>query len=157
MADLLIGIHAALGEIAILAALWVFVEILQPTADRVARARKVALVVLIFILASWLVGGYYYVTVYGGTVKPVIKAGSQPWAHAIFTETKEHVFLFLPFLSIFLVALLRGRLDVVKDPQARLAVLAVAGLIVLLGLAMVGMGYVISTGLRTALEAGVVV
>ena len=157
MADILIGIHAALGEFAVLAALWVFVEMLNPTAERIRRAKAASILVALFIFASWLAGGYYYVTVYGSAVKPIIKAGPQPWAHAIFTETKEHVFLFLPFLSLFLLSLMGRLKDAGKGAGMRVAVLATSLMIVLIGLSMVGMGYLISTGVRTALEAGAAV
>lgn len=50
-------------------------------------------------LLSWMAGAYYYVVYYGTAVKPVIKAGAFPFAHDFFMEAKEHVFLFLPFLS----------------------------------------------------------
>src|SRR3989344_4108764 len=53
----------------------------------------------IALVLSWFTGGYYYVAYYGTTVKPVIKAGGYPWAHALFMEAKEHVFLLLPFLA----------------------------------------------------------
>src|SRR3989344_7996185 len=50
-------------------------------------------------LLSWISGGYYYTTYYGKAVKPIIVATSTPWIHTILMETKEHIFLFLPFLS----------------------------------------------------------
>lgn len=151
MVDILIGIHAALGEFSILAALWVFVEMLSPTEERLRRAKKAAIFVCIFLLASWMVGGFYYTTIYGSQVKPVIKEGPQPWAHAIFMETKEHVFLFLPFLSFFLLSLMR---NASIKPKEKYPILAVSGMIVLIGLSMIGMGYIISTGMRAALEGG---
>ncbi|MBI4181623.1 MAG: hypothetical protein HY520_01490 [Candidatus Aenigmarchaeota archaeon] len=155
MADLLIGIHAALGEFAIFAALWIAVEMLNPTPQRLRRAKIASLLLVVFIFASWLAGGWYYVNVYGAQVKPLIKEGPQPWAHGIFTETKEHVFLFLPFLGIFLASLLRvGDARLLKERRLQRAVLVLAAVIFLVGLGMVGMGYIISTGARSALEVG---
>src|SRR3989344_2053413 len=98
MVQILIGLHAALGEIGILAFLWAFVELLNPTEHRTKRAVIAVSLGTILFFASWIIGGYYYVQYYGPDVKPVINAGSEPWAHKVFTETKEHVFLFLPFL-----------------------------------------------------------
>ena len=154
MASFLIGVHAGLGEMAIFGALWIFVELLSPTAARVKRAQLISLAVLAFICLSWLIGGFYYLTEYGKVVKPVILNGPQPWGHEVFTEVKEHVFLFLPFLSAFLVVILM-QCNVLKDKNAWKAALLIAGLIVLLGLSMVGMGYMISTAARSGLEASV--
>src|SRR3990167_655172 len=98
MVNSLVGIHAAFGELGIFAFLWAFVELINPTQQRVKRAKIAAMIGVIFFFLSWFVGGFYYVSFYGSNVKPLIKEGPMPWAHSIFTETKEHVFLFLPFL-----------------------------------------------------------
>ncbi|MBI4176407.1 MAG: hypothetical protein HY518_04325 [Candidatus Aenigmarchaeota archaeon] len=157
MPDILIGVHAALGELAILASLWVFVELLNPSQERVKRAKIGAIAIVVFLFASWVAGGTYYVNTYGPSVKPIIKAGPQPWAHAIFTETKEHVFLFLPFMSILLLAIIsRYGAAMLKDRSMQYAALALSLAIFLIALSMVGMGYVISTGVRAGLEAGAV-
>jgi hypothetical protein len=155
MTNPLIGLHAALGELGFLAFIWVFVELLNPTEERIKRARIAAVLGAIFIFGSWAAGGFYYVNVYGQEVKPAIKAGPEPWAHSIFMETKEHVFLFLPFLSVLEVFMVFGYGNkLIKDRRMRLSVLLIAGLIVLLGLAMVGMGYIISSGFRSAIVQG---
>jgi hypothetical protein len=153
MGDILIGIHAGLGEIAILALLWVFVELLNPAKERVARAKIGSLLVVVFLFASWLAGGYYYVNIYSPDVKPIIKEGPIPWAHGVFTETKEHVFLFLPFLGILLfMAISRYQKKILTDRKARYAVLLLTGIIFLVAFSMIGMGYVISSGVRAGLE-----
>ncbi len=51
-------------------------------------------------IGSWVTGGYYYLKFYGKAVKPEILSGKYPWAHTIITESKEHIFLVLPFLSV---------------------------------------------------------
>lgn len=150
----LIGLHAALGELGGLLFLWVFVEMLSPSERRIKRAQSVALVGLILLLSAWIVGGYYYVTYYGQVVKPVIKEGPLPWAHSVVMETKEHVFLFLPFLSIVVWGLLRNNhLTLMTDTKMRVALLVLIAEIVLITLAMAGMGFMISAGFRSALEA----
>jgi hypothetical protein len=50
----------------------------------------------------WIVGGYNYLTAYGFQVRPVILAGSHPWAHEVVMETKEHIFVFLPIIAFAL-------------------------------------------------------
>ena len=55
---------------------------------------------VVMFLLSWVSSAYYYVTYYGASVKPRILAGETPAAHTFFMETKEHIFLVLPFLAI---------------------------------------------------------
>ncbi len=156
MSDILIGIHAGLGELGAFAFLWALVELIEPTKSRIRRAKIAALVGVVALFAAWLVGGYYYVNVYGADVKPVIKEGPMPWAHEIFMEVKEHTFLFLPFLSIFALALISNyQGELARNNKARMSVLLVCGLIVLIALSMAGMGYMISSGARSALEVGI--
>jgi hypothetical protein len=158
MANPLIGVHAVLGEIGIVAFIWVFVEMLKPNPERLKRAKIAALLGVAFFFVSWIVGGYYYTEFYGSLVKPAIKEGPQPWAHLIFTETKEHMFLFLPFLSILAYALLmkfETAFKEDKNPKAKKAVLILSGVIVIIGALMALMGYLISSGFRAALEASV--
>lgn len=154
MSELLIGTHAFLGEAGALMFLWVLVELLNPTFIRLKRARSVALLGTIFFALSWIVGGYYYVEVYGPLIKPIIKAGPQPWAHGVAIETKEHVFLFLPFLAFLLFSALTTLRDrLLEDQTLRIALVLLAGLIVLIAFAMAGLGVVTSMGFRSALEA----
>jgi hypothetical protein len=151
---ILIALHAVLGEIGALAFLWVFVELLSPTESRLRRARVAAFLGMLFLIGAWIVGGYNYVVEYGAVVKPVIKAGPLPWAHEVITETKEHVFLFLPFLATLGWGLLgRFQNEFVQNRNLRIAVLLVSGLIVLLAFSMAAMGFIISSGFRAALEA----
>lgn len=153
----LIGIHAALGEAGALTFLWVMVEMLNPSESRLRRARIAALLGVLFLIGAWFFGGFYYITEYGAAVKPIIKSGPMPWAHEVITETKEHVFLFLPFLAILALGLLnRYHTEFLQNRNFRIAVLLLSGLIVLMAFAMAGMGFIISSGFRAALEAKVI-
>lgn len=153
----LIGLHAVMGEVGALAFLWVLVEMLNPSESRLRRARIAALLGALFLIGAWIFGGFYYVTQYGPAVKPVILAGPLPWAHEVMTETKEHVFLFLPFLAILTWGLLqRYQNEFIQNRNFRIAILIISGLIVLLAFAMAGMGFMISSGFRAALEAKVI-
>lgn len=156
MADMLIGIHAAIGEFGVFAFLWVFVELLNPSAERVKRAKIAATIGVLFFLLSWVVGGYYYLTTYGTGVKQLIKEGPMPWAHKVFMEVKEHVFLFLPFLSFLVASILCAyEREIIKDKKIKMSVLMLSGIIVLIGLAIAFMGVMVSTGMRVALEASI--
>jgi hypothetical protein len=150
----LIAIHAALGEVGALAFLWVVVELLSPTETRIRRARRAALLGLVFLVASLIVAGYYYLGDYQSIVKPVIKAGPVPWAHSVVTETKEHVFFFIPLLAALAWGLLkRYGSALLVDGRLRVATIAVAASVTLLSFAMAGMGFIMSSGFRAALEA----
>lgn len=149
----LIGIHAVFGELGALAFLWVLVELLNPNESRVRRAATVATIGVAFFLLAWIAGGYYYLTEYQSIVKPVIKAGPLPWAHYVITETKEHVFLFIPFLSIAAWSIIKSYgIELVRDKKMRIAVILLSGLIVIMAFSMAGMGFIISSGFRDALE-----
>jgi uncharacterized membrane protein len=100
---------------------------------------------LISFIGSWIAGGYYYVNFYGGAVKPIIKAGEYPWAHKVIMETKEHAFLFLPFLAaiVFLsIWLLNNNLT--KDKKLKNTLTFLTFIIVALGITTAFMGMVIS-------------
>ena len=151
---LLIGIHAAMGEAGALAFLWVLIELLNPSESRLRRARIAAALGTLLLVGAWFVGGFYYVTEYAAVVKPIIKGGPLPWTHEVITETKEHVFLFLPFLGILVWGLLsRYRNELMQNRNIRVAVIILSGLIVLMAFAIAGMGFMISSGFRAALEA----
>lgn len=153
MVSPLVLTHAALGELGILAFLWVFVELMQPTKNRINRAKIASLVGATLFILSWVIGGYYYSVIYGVQVKPIIKEGPMPWAHEIVMETKEHIFLFLPFISILQFFVLRKYdLNLINDKTARFAMLTLLGILILGGLSMIFAGSIISTGARVALE-----
>lgn len=100
---------------------------------------------LISIFLSWISGGYYYVLYYGEEVKRTIKAGQYPWAHSLFMEAKEHIFLFLPFLAavVFAVIFFVGeRLGL--EPKLKRPLIFVTGLLVVLGIVITLSGMVIS-------------
>lgn len=147
----LIGIHAALGELALFCWIWILVEFLNPTPQRVNRARVAAVISIVSLLLSWMAGGFYYVTIYGPQVKPLIKAGPEPWAHAVIMELKEHVFLFLPFLVVLAGVLVWNASP--TDLTRRKIILILAILILVVGFSMAGMGYMISSAARASLEA----
>jgi len=155
MVNPLILIHAAIAEIGLFAFLWVVVEMLNPSETRIARAQVAALTGFACLFFAWLVGGFYYVEVYGLHIKPLIKASDAKWVHSIVMEVKEHVFLFLPILATLTTALLyKYDEELINNRDARLSIVLLAGLIFLMGFSIAGMGAVISSGYRFALMTG---
>ena len=151
---LLIGIHATLGEFGALAFLWACVELLAPSETRMRRAAWAASLGVLLLFLAWIAGGYYYLTEYQSIVKPIIKAGPLPWTHSVITETKEHVFLFLPFLALSAWGLIRVRgNEMLRDGKQRVAAVLLCAFIVVVAFSMAGMGFLISSGYRAALES----
>ena len=152
MTNILIGLHAGLGEMGVLSFLWCLVELLNPTDKRIKRAIVASVIGTIFIFASWMIGGYYYVEFYGDNVKPIIKEGPQSWAHGVVTETKEHVFLFLPFIAILTTGLLmHHKRRLIQENALRKSIIKLCWLVVIIGFVMAAMGYVISSAFRTSI------
>lgn len=151
MTNILVPIHALAGILAIFFFLFLFVELLRPDPS-IKKAKLFTLLGTILIFFSFATGGYYYVSQYGTLVKPLIKKGTTPWVHSIIMETKEHLFLFLPYLTILLSGIIfKYSDDLSKNHKAKSSVLALCALIILVTLSIAGMGYLISTAARVAL------
>ena len=99
----------------------------------------------IAFVGSWIFGGLYYTSYYGKAVKPVILKGQFAWVHEILMETKEHVFLFLPFLSlvIFIVTFFASK-DLFSDDKVRKALAACGFVAVSIALFILILGIFIS-------------
>ena len=100
---------------------------------------------LLSFLGSWISGGYYYASYYGKSVKPIILKGGYSWVHTILMETKEHVFLFLPFLTftVFAVTYFAGK-DFNSDKKLIFSIGALCFIVVSIALAIMFFGIVIS-------------
>jgi len=154
MGNPLIFLHAIIGEIGLFAFLWVLVEMLNPTGARIRRARIASMIGVVCLFTAWVAGGFYYVDVYGSAVKPAIKASDAKWVHSIVMETKEHVFLFLPLLALLTTSLIaKFGEGLIENKTASKTIVLLAGLIFLLGFSIAGMGAIIASGYRFALEA----
>lgn len=143
----LIGLHLGFAILGIDAFLWLLGEVVANAASGRRRAISASVGLVAFLL-TWIIGGYYYVKFYGPLVKPIIKAGSAPWAHAIAMEAKEHIFLFaipIAFTIYFLSRLDAGELQSLnlRKDFIRLIVIVVG-----LGLSLGLMGFIISAAAR---------
>lgn len=143
----LIGLHLGAGILAIDAALWLLGELVA-RAGSIVRRKIAAALTLVGFLGSWIIGGYYYVTVYGPLVKPVIKKGAAPWAHAVAMEAKEHVFLFLIPIALTVLIAASLRPQSVDRSAYRTPLLWIVGSMAGLGLYIGALGFIISAAAR---------
>lgn len=143
----LIGFHLGFAIVGIDAFFWFFGELISGAYHRV-RARSAALVGLLGFIFSWIAGGYYYVVYYGTLVKPTIQKGLAPWAHAIFMEAKEHIFLFLVPVgaTIFLATFLPEEVLQSRYVKRYLKLLTIS--VIIVGLIIGAMGFIISAAAR---------
>ncbi len=105
-------LHSVFGAIAAFSLTWIIIETYNLTENGILRIKIAGWVAAIFnIIGCWILGGYYYLTFYATDAKLKILESNQPWAHQILMETKEHIFLFLPIitLSIALILLFQGK------------------------------------------------
>ena len=150
MENLLLLIHPATGVVAMLAAVWVFVDALNAAKDSQARIKNVSIICMAFMWLTYLMAGYWYVVYYNAD-KAVIKAGPWAFGHSFFMEVKEHVFLMLLLLATYLPIAAR---DMLHSKATRKIVLWVSGLIVPAVLAMEGSGAIVSLAYRLGLLKG---
>lgn len=145
---LLIGLHLGFAIMGIDSFAWFIGEVKNNSFD---LGRKISAIIgLTFFSFSWLIGGYYYTNFYGSEVKPIIKEGVAPWAHTIFMETKEHIFLFIVPLAIIVLFLAMLPQKDFETLKLKKETLILAGLIVALGLSIGLMGFIISSAARWA-------
>ncbi len=136
--------HVLLGLLGIILFYLVWMGLLKKNLN-IAFLKWASLGGLVSFLLSWLSGGYYYVLNYGSAVKPLIKGGAYPWAHSVIMETKEHIFLLLPFLAVitYITILFSGK-TLQEDKKTRKALTYITGLIVLIGIAITLGGMAVS-------------
>lgn len=146
--DAILLAHAAFGVTGCMAALWVFVEVLNVRPANMRRIQAAALVAAVCMAAAWICGGYWYLHFYPAE-KALILKGPWPFAHNFFMETKEHLFFITAILAFLLPVATREKLA--SNSAARKLVLSLAGLIAITGLAVEGAGAVIGHGVKVAL------
>ncbi len=149
MKEFLFLLHPVFGALGILSTVWLFIETLNARAANVARIWYAAISSALFMIATWIAGGYWYVTYYA-TDKAIILAGPFPLAHTFFMEAKEHGFFITLILAILLPIVVRDN-DLASNAAARRLTLAVAALVFLSAFAIEGAGSVIAMGVRVGL------
>ena len=143
----LVGLHLGAAILAIDLFLWLAGEIIAKEWHR-RRMIFVAVAGTVFLLITWLIGGYYYVKYYGSLVKPGIVAGAAPWAHAVSMEAKEHIFLFALPIALTLVFLSFVGRDKIENAGLKKSFLILTFLLSGVALSLGLMGYIISAAAR---------
>ncbi|MGO9246541.1 MAG: hypothetical protein ACLP0A_16205 [Verrucomicrobiia bacterium] len=150
MTELILMAHVLFGVACIVAAVWIFVDVLHASEMNQARIRRMSRAAAVFMWLAFCIGGYWYVVFYK-VDKAIILKGPWPFAHNFFMETKEHLVIMLLVLVTYLPIAAGNNLAVNKD--ARRLVLWVAGMIALIALMMEGEGAIIAMGVKVALLA----
>lgn len=135
--------HVLLGIIGVGASYAYFVRLYKKTLPT-ASLRRWSLAAFMSYFLSWITAGYYYVVYYGSSVKPLVQK-SLPWAHTVFMETKEHLFLFLPFLALVLFVATFVENNNEAKPSALSSLRLLAGTILVIGIFVTLAGVVISS------------
>ena len=145
--DIILFAHPTFGVLGVLAGVWVMVEALNASAENAKRVWIASLACAFFVVAAWILGGYWYVNFYYAE-KAVILKGPWPWAHNIVMETKEHLFFIPLVLALYLPFVTRG--DLVRSKPTRFMAVAVAFLIIGSSLVIEGAGALINAGAKVA-------
>ncbi|MGD0060859.1 MAG: hypothetical protein ABSD58_15695 [Verrucomicrobiia bacterium] len=150
MTELFLMAHVLFGVACLVAAVWIFVDVLHATETNQVRIRRMSRAAAVFMWVAFCIGGYWYVVFYK-VDKAIILKGPWPFAHSFFMETKEHLVIMLLVLVTYLPIAAANNLATNKD--ARRVVLWVAGMIALVALLMEGEGAIIAMGVKVALLA----
>lgn len=149
--QIIVFLHIAFGEAAGASLLWGVKELMFLTEHRLKWLKASLWAAFTSVMLAWVFGGSYYLFLYP-QVKPIIKEGPETWAHLVFTESKEHIFFFLPVI-IFLLAIFvhkKGHL-LLQHASLKKKILYLTLFSALLVFSMAFMGYMITWGARTAL------
>jgi hypothetical protein len=151
MTEVILMAHVLFGMMCIIAAVWLFVDVLNANEGNRGRIKTISIAVAVFMWLAYLVGGYWYLVFYAAD-KAVILKGPWPFAHNFFMEMKEHVVIMLLLLATFLPIAASNNLVINKE--ARKLMLWVVALVVLIGVAMDGAGAIIGIGAKVGLMKG---
>jgi len=148
--EIILMTHVLFGVGCLLAAVWLFVDVLHASAANQVRIRRLSLAAAGFMWAAFIIAGYWYVVLYPAD-KAIILKGPWPFAHSFFMETKEHLVIMLLMLATYLP--IAARNDLAANPGARRLMLWLTAGIALLALLVEGHGAVIAAGVKMGLLA----
>ena len=148
MNEIILMSHVLFGVGCMIAAVWLFVDVLQVSDGNLVRIRRVSCLTAVLMWIAFVIAGYWYVVSYK-VDKAIILKGPWPFAHNIVMETKEHLVIILLLVVTYLPIAASDNLVGSKD--ARKLMLWVTGIIAMLALAMDGEGGLIAMGVKVGL------
>ena len=151
MTEIILMVHVLFGVACMVAAVWLFVDVLHANEANLIRIRRMSLAAAVFMWLAFLIAGYWYVVFYHAD-KAVILKGPWPFAHSYFMETKEHLVIMLLLLVTYLPIAAANNLAANRDAR-RLVLWLTAG-IALLALMVEGHGAIVAMGVKMGLLAG---
>ena len=101
MNEIILMSHVLFGVGCMIAAVWLFVDVLQVSDGNLVRIRRVSWVTAVLMWIAFVIAGYWYVVSYK-VDKAIILKGPWPFAHNIVMETKEHLVIILLLLVTYL-------------------------------------------------------
>ena len=150
MSEIILMAHVLFGVGCLLAAVWLFVDVLHASEANLLRIRRLSFTVAGLMWVAFIVAGYFYVVDYH-TDKAIILKGPWPFAHNFFLETKEHLVILLLLLTTYLPIAAANNLAANKG--ARQLVLWITAGIAMLALLVEGHGAIIANGVKMGLLA----
>jgi len=150
MNQIILMAHVIFGVACLLAAVWLFVDVLNVNDANLLRIRRMSFAAATAMWVAFIVAGYWYVVDYH-TDKAIILKGPWPFAHNFFMETKEHLVIMLLLLTTYLPIVAANNLATNKEAR-RLMLCLTAG-IAGLALLMEGHGAIIAAGVKMGLLA----
>ena len=153
MNEILLMSHVLFGVACMIAAVWLFVDVLHASEANIARIRRVSCAAAGVMWLAFIIGGYWYITFYKADKAIILSEHNKPWhfAHELVMETKEHLVIMLLLLVTYLPIAASNNLVASKD--ARHLMLWVTALTALLALTMDGEGALIAMGVKMGLLA----
>ncbi|OGZ04206.1 MAG: hypothetical protein A2648_01330 [Candidatus Lloydbacteria bacterium RIFCSPHIGHO2_01_FULL_41_20] len=141
-------LHIITGLIGVMSAFSMLIGFLRRV-PKIGALKGWSLVSAISFILSWISGAYYYVLYYGGNVKPIILKSAYPWAHQIVMEAKEHVFLFIPLVSIVVsIGIFLAGEDILNDKPIKKSLAWLTAFVFILGVVISLAGVGISGAVR---------
>jgi predicted membrane channel-forming protein YqfA (hemolysin III family) len=153
MNEIILMLHVVFGIACMVAAVWLFVDVLHASERNLARIRRVSWAAALAMWTAFLVGGYFYVTAYKADKEIILAEKNKPWhfAHELVMETKEHLVIILLLLATYLPIVAANNLATNKD--ARKLMLWLTATIAVFALVMDGEGALIAMGVKMGLLA----
>jgi hypothetical protein len=148
--ELVLMAHVLFGVACVVAAVWVFVDVLNFSEANLGRIRKMSCAAAACMWLAFVIGGYWYVDAYPAD-KAIILKGPWPFSHTFFMETKEHLVIILLMLATYLPIVAASNLSTSMD--ARRVTRWAAAAVALLALMMEGEGAFIAMGVKVGLLA----